>query len=80
MKLTGQYDMETIKYFRPQSMVIEFPCPYCGKQIEIDARDGLIEYPKPEQIIDWIRCDCDRAITIKVKIVMLVEIEYEVQP
>ena len=81
MKISGMYDMDTIKYFKPRpGMIMAFNCPYCGEKIEIDAGDGLIEYPEPDQKINWINCDCGRTVTIRVKISMPVDSLYEVQP
>lgn len=76
---TSTYDMDDIKYFRPDNAILVFNCPYCQDEISIDAGDGLIEYPEASQVIDWIRCtQCDQSISLQVNIKMTVTIDYEV--
>lgn len=78
MKKTGSYDLGSIKYFRPIGIVLDFQCPSCGAQIEIDAGDDFIKYPQPEKLRELECIDCAHEFSVKLKIEMSVSIECNV--
>lgn len=75
--ITVPYDLESIKYFRPDGAIINLVCPECGAIVTADLGDGMIEYPEPSQVVDIVGCNCGRNIKFEMVIEIVAKIKYE---
>ncbi len=71
--LKGKYSLGEIKYFRPLDATCTVACPECGKSLELDIGDGMVEYPEDTQRAT-INCDCEHEFEVDIDIKLKYEI------